>query len=415
MAPLALAQETLRGADALAPYTGPTADGIDMTSLHGKVMCGYQGWFMAEGDGYPAGFVHWGGVGQEPPTCTVDLWPDLGEFDPDEVYETNYRHADGTPAKVFSSVNEKTVLRHFEWMREYGIDGAFVQRFTACIDPARPESWNDRRTNEVLAHCRQGANRSGRGFAVMYDCDFDRADCDKIMADWTRLREQMRILETPAYMTHRGGPIVSLWGFGFDHRRFEAGPAEELLAFLKRPENGACTIMLGVPNDWVDWTDDRKRLIETYATIISPWNVGRYRDPDGARRWFDEHWPKDLAYCNARDKDYYAVVFPGFSWTNLTRGRGPLDEIPRRGGRFFWSQIEQVRAYGMDMAYIAMFDEVDEGTAIFKVTNDPPVGAFVNTEGLASDFYLRLAGLAGRYLQGEPVEFPGQAETNDSP
>jgi hypothetical protein len=45
------------------------------------------------------------------------------------------------------------------------------------------------------------------------------------------------------------------------------------------------------------------------------------------------------------------------------------------------------------MGYVAMFDEVDEGTAIFKVTSAPPVQAhFVGYEGLPSDWYLRLAG-----------------------
>jgi hypothetical protein len=60
----------------------------------------------------------------------------------------------------------------------------------------------------------------------------------------------------------------------------------------------------------------------------------------------------------------------------------------------------------MDMAYVAMFDEVDEGTAIFKCTNDPPVGRFCTYEGLSSDHYLKLTGLAGRLLRGEDVSFP---------
>ncbi len=46
------------------------------------------------------------------------------------------------------------------------------------------------------------------------------------------------------------------------------------------------------------------------------------------------------------------------------------------------------------MVYQAMFDEVDEGTAIFKCTNDVPVGEskFADFEGLPSDFYLKLVG-----------------------
>lgn len=60
----------------------------------------------------------------------------------------------------------------------------------------------------------------------------------------------------------------------------------------------------------------------------------------------------------------------------------------------------------------AMFDEVDEGTAIFKCTNDPPVGesSFVSYEGLPSDFYLKLVGRATLMIQGKvkPTDEIGQ-------
>jgi hypothetical protein len=57
------------------------------------------------------------------------------------------------------------------------------------------------------------------------------------------------------------------------------------------------------------------------------------------------------------------------------------------------------------MIYVAMFDEVDEGTAIFKCTNGPPVGAnrFLTYEGLPNDHYLWLTGEGGRLLRGERI------------
>ena len=55
------------------------------------------------------------------------------------------------------------------------------------------------------------------------------------------------------------------------------------------------------------------------------------------------------------------------------------------------------------MIYIAMFDEVDEGTAIMKVSQDPPIGPspfLVFEEGIPSDYYLYLTGYASRVLKG---------------
>lgn len=84
----------------------------------------------------------------------------------------------------------------------------------------------------------------------------------------------------------------------------------------------------------------------------------------------------------------------------------PLDAIPRLQGRFFWSQITAAKRAGAVMLYVAMFDEVDEATAIFKATNTPPVGPgenvkFLTYEGLPSDHYLRLTGFAGKLFRGE--------------
>ena len=81
----------------------------------------------------------------------------------------------------------------------------------------------------------------------------------------------------------------------------------------------------------------------------------------------------------------------------------PLDNVPRLGGELLWTQFTEAKKAGAKMIYQAMFDEVDEGTAIYKCTNNPPVGesTFLTYDGQPSDFYLKLVGEAGRLLRGE--------------
>ena len=69
------------------------------------------------------------------------------------------------------------------------------------------------------------------------------------------------------------------------------------------------------------------------------------------------------------------------------------------------------------MIYQAMFDEVDEGTAIFKCTDDPPVGEthFLDFEGLPSDFYLKMVGKAsGLMREGKTLVTADGTAVNDS-
>jgi pimeloyl-ACP methyl ester carboxylesterase len=395
---------------ALRPYEGPSRKGVDASTLTGKVLCGYQGWFTTPGDGSDRGWRHYAGRRQfRPGSCGIDLWPDVSELDEDERIATPFRHQDGRAAAVFSSHNPKTVLRHFRWMEQYGIDGVFVQRF--AVETIEPK--DVRHCNTILAHCREGANRSGRCYAVMYDLSgLPSGGTRRVIEDWKLLVDRMKIGKDPkdaAYLRHLGKPVVAVWGIGFnDGRKYSLEECEKLVEFLKNDRDyGGCTVLLGVPTGWRTLdrdsvTDAALHRIIAKADVISPWTVGRYRSLPEVADHARQRWGRDEKWCKDQGKEYLPVVFPGFSWHNSHR-RSVLDEIPRQKGRFLWKQFGEAKKAGATMIYVAMFDEMDEGTAIFKCTNDPPVGAsrFVTLEGLPSDHYLRLTGMGGKLLRGE--------------
>jgi hypothetical protein len=388
---------------------GRVADpAIDRSTLTGKVMCGYQGWFNCEGDGAELGWTHWTRDQEKmfaPGNVTVDLWPDVSELDADERYATGFKHADGSTAEVFSSGNRKTVVRHFEWMRDYGIDGVFLQRFAHGLQ----RETSRRHKNTVLSHVREGAAKAGRSYAVMYDLTgLPAGGFDIVREDWKTLHHTTKITQDAAYQRHEGKPVVAVWGVGFNdkikRRGYSLADCKGLIEFLKAD---GCTVMLGVPTGWRNLdrdaiSDPELHAVLQLADVISPWTVGRYRDVEAVAGHAENYWQPDNQWCRDHELDYMPVVFPGFSWHNQKGGE--LGATPRLKGQFLWSQIVAAKRAGCDMLYVAMFDEVDEGTAIFKCTHDPPQSeraTFLTYEGLPSDFYLRLTGMAGRLWRGE--------------
>jgi hypothetical protein len=231
----------------------------------------------------------------------------------------------------------------------------------------------------------------------------------KVIDDWKLLIDRMTLTSDKAYLHHNGHPVVALWGFGFnDGRKYTIAEGIELVRFLKEdPTYGGNTVMLGVPTYWRTLDHDAVKDSALHeliakADIVSPWTVGRYRDIPQIEGYASKTLTPDLNWCNAHHKDYLPVVYPGFSWHNMNP-KSPSNNIPRQGGRFLWSQYVAARKAGATMVYQAMFDEVDEGTAIYKVTNEPPVGesTFVTYEGLPSDHYLKLVGAATKMIAGK--------------
>lgn len=384
-----------------ATKTTESMSRVRFKSIRNLVMAGYQGWFNTPEDGAGLGWKHFEKEKEfKPGKCTIDLWPDVSEYE--KTYETAFKLPDETPAKVFSSYDASTTDLHFKWMKQYGIDGVFMQRFVVSI---RNQKGKDN-YNKILNNAVLSAEKYDRAICLMYDLSgMEAGEEDILIRDWKELCEKYKLVSrnNNHYVYHHGKPLVAVWGIGFnDRRKYGYEQVKKIIDFLK---SEGCSILIGVPTHWRTLTIDAvsdTRLLELVkqADIVHPWLVGRFDNHtyEPYRKSIEE----DIKWCKANGKDYMPVLFPGFSWHNMKKD-APQNMIPRLGGRFFWKQVKGAVDAGAESLYLAMFDEIDEGTAFFKCTNTPPVGesSFITYEGEAPDHYLWLAGEAAKYLRGE--------------
>ena len=225
---------------------GQDGDGrVSSATLAGKVLCGYQAWFNAEGDGAGAGWRHYFHAGSafEP---SFDLWPDVAELGEDELHESPLRMptpdgAVGHCARLYSASNASTIDRHFLWMRQFGIDGVFLQRFVNEL--LEPRLCSVR--NRVAASVSASAARHGRAWAIMYDVSGAPADTvlQTIEDDWRAMAALYAGEGSEGYLREQGRPVVGIWGFGFF-----ADPGAD----NARPDPGAHALVAGI-EDALPW------------------------------------------------------------------------------------------------------------------------------------------------------------------
>jgi hypothetical protein len=388
-------------------------------SYKGLIMAGYQGWFRAQGDG--SGSSHYAYGNQD--HSGIDMWPDVSEYE--KTYTTPFKLANGRVARFFSSADKSTIDLHFSWMEQYGVDGVFMQRF---FGTAKNKDKQSDKANFIMQNAMQAASKYKRAIAVMYDLSGMAAsgeDCSAIIEDWKYLVDQLRVTNqegAQTYLHFNGKPLIAIWGAGFPDRSYNIRNIglQRLIDFLKNdPVYGGCAVMIGVPNSWRTLNKDCNP--DTYlhelikqCDIVLPWSVQRYSPllHNDLDRYRDDVMD-DMKWCKDNKIDYVPCVYPGFSWHNLSRHEFPDDikpvaSIPRMGGRFYWNMLSTAISAGANMLYVAMFDEVNEGTAIFKVTDNPPVStnpqtAFAGLDGKPSDYYLWLTGRAGKILKHETI------------
>ena len=392
----------------------------DPSSIIGKVVCGYQGWFTCTGDGSPINrWTHWSpttapqpGVAPNPnPNLTFDVYPDVTLYNSSSLFQTNFANqGDGSPARLFSDYHQDVTDKHFELMQANGIDGVAFQRFIweVLVDPAFKAN---RDTDAV--HVKKAAEKYQRMFYVVYDLSGlgnvpaanDQARFDGVKADWTNdMIGTQNITSSFMYAKQGGKPVVQIWGIGYNHIIGTAAIQLDLINWFKAQ---GCYVIIGVPTGWRTGTGaSNTGWISTYnaGDMISPWAVGAYSDQASTDNFKTNFLTPDLTYCNTNGIAYQPVIFPGFSWYNWNSGT--QNQIPRNKGDFLWHQAQNLRSLNIKTAEIAMMDEYDEGTAILPMadgynmipTNQYFVTSSADGTYLSSDFYLRLASKVTRQI-----------------
>jgi hypothetical protein len=400
------------------------AAGKGINMLDNQIICGYQGWFGFPGDGAPINrWRHWfrGNVSDPSPkheNVNVDFYPTIDEYGVDDLKASGIKLPDGSEAKFFSSARPNVVKKHFEWMAAYGISGVFHHRF--MLD------WNSTlhtTRTVVLRNVRSAAEATGRFFAVSYDIAGNgNAVIGRLKTDWMTLVDKEGITNSSQYIRQNGLPVLHIFGIGLASIAIDDTPGmQDLINWLKSEAAGKYRVFVlgGVPGKWRDGTGDSRpgtawKNIYDSLDGIQPWHVGRWKDSAEFDAYYLNFIAKDAAYCKEKGILYMPTMWPGFSWQNLKSQilpRPAINSIPRSGGNFMWNQAHKyVANNNITSIWCAQFDEVDEGTAIFKVTAMAsdlplPVGGWLalDADGSSypSDWYLRLTGEAQLMLEGK--------------
>ncbi|KAA2240334.1 lectin [Chitinophaga agrisoli] len=380
---------------------GVAADTSSPNDVVGKVTVGYQGWFSALGDGSPNN--NWGHT-------NLEMWPDTREytriytgvpFGQGGVAQPPYTGnlGNGQPAGMFSSYDQSTVNTHFRWMQEYGIDCAALQRFANEISPGSPiKGQRDGMATRVM----NAAQTYGRKFYIMYDAS-GWGNLTAIQNDWTNtIINTLHLTSSPAYAKQNGKPVVCVYGLGYAQHPASPGDALKFINWLK---DQGLYVIGSVPGEWRrGFGDARSDFGDVWPAfnMISAWAVGRVVDPS-----YEQWVSGDLAYCNAHNMDYQPCAYPGTAFSNSNGG--VRNGFKRNHGDFMWSQFAVMKKAGAVSVYIAMFDELNEATSIFKCAEDAsmiPAGKYfltLDADGVhvSSDFYLRETGDGGKLFKGQ--------------
>jgi hypothetical protein len=386
-------------------------DVVDATTMNNKVMAGYQGWFRTPGD--QPGSTSWAHVfntnrnnsDPSPENLAFDTWPDMSELTSGEKYPTpGFTYPDGSQAYMYSAQNYKTVLRHFQWMKQYGVDGVWLSEFCS-------RSWERPGPSanlNIMENVKKAATATGRTWAFMWDMSGFHAGTSKsdiyniIISQWKRMVDE-GVATDPRYMHHNGKPVLLIWGFFPNRPASQPEYMKAVIDTLQAPGKYQATLVAGVDPNWrAEGTPEFQAMLMSMSAL-QPWSVGRaIKDPaTGYKIQNTTLWAGDIEKCKANN----VIFMPVFNSGTHKAGPpppasvGPI--IPRRTGNYLWEQFVAASKYKeISSAFVAMFDEINEGTQIMKITNHPPTQApFLTYDGATGDYYLRLVGEGAKMMK----------------
>jgi hypothetical protein len=397
------------------------------------VLAGYQGWFATPANKKIGRWSHWTKRDEPQPGgfTSFELYPDLSEYKDKVKHKTGYAdlHGGGKSFLYDSELEGVVVDLHFQWMKEYELDGIALQRFLNELQ-GKTLDWR----NSTALHVKKAAKDTGKSFYIMYDITGYRGrDLEEDILDDVEefLKKKLKLLDSPGYARQDGKPVIAIWGLGFPHihKNLQVSNEEAKRLIKKLQDSHGCYVAGGVPYHWrtgektsiPGWLD-----VYTSFDMLIPWSVGGIPNIDKVNEHFESIWKPDKAFCDEKKIDLQRVIYPGFSWFNKKEAIGEQGEISvsrhlsgtkeakknqirREGGKFFWRQAFHVASLKLGTgAFIAMFDEFDEGTVIAKAAKNqagiPSNQWFLTLDAdgtsLSSDFYLRLAAEGAKMIKG---------------
>jgi Ricin-type beta-trefoil lectin domain-like len=172
---------------------------------------------------------------------------------------------------------------------------------------------------------------------------------------------------------------------------------------LEAPGKYQAALVGGVDPTWRQAGTPEFQAMLMTMTALQPWSVGRViKDPaTGYKIQNTTLWAGDMEKCKANNVMFIPVINSGTHIAGPPPIPPAVPVVPRRSGNYLWEQFVAASKTGtINSAFIAMFDEINEGTQIMKIENNPPTQApFLTYDGATSDYYLRLVGVGAKMLK----------------